>query len=72
MSDVRYQDPSGGKPSAIEIDQTLDGLDFPADRDEIIAHARQHDATNRIIGTLQELDDTTFENMNIMLRNLNM
>ena len=48
-------------PDFIQAQKYLDGVDYPADRDTLVEHARRHGADEEIIQTLEGLPDRTFE-----------
>jgi uncharacterized protein DUF2795 len=47
-------------PDFIQAQKYLDGLDYPADRDTLVEHARRHGADEEITSTLEGLPDRTF------------
>jgi hypothetical protein len=48
-------------PDFIQAQKYLDGVDYPADRDTLVEHARRHGADDEITRTLQGLPDRTFD-----------
>lgn len=72
MPDLTYQEPTGGKPSAISISRPLTGLKYPAHREKILAYARQHGADHRVLATLQELENREFNDLDDLLHNLDL
>jgi hypothetical protein len=48
-------------PDFIQAQKFLDGVDYPADRDSLVEHARRNGADEEITRTLQELPDRTFD-----------
>jgi hypothetical protein len=44
-----------------DVEQYLIGLDFPADRDEIIEHAESQDTPDDIIDMLYRLPEKTYD-----------
>lgn len=49
------------KVNPIDVQKHLAGLDYPAKKDEVIAHAEQHGAPQTIIEALQALAEEQFE-----------
>jgi hypothetical protein len=49
------------KPDFIEAQKYLDGVDYPADRDALVEHARRHGADDEIVRTLEGLPDRTYD-----------
>lgn len=70
MSDIRYNEPMGGKPSAIEFYEPLADFSFPADRGRVIAYAKDHGANDRVINTLEELEDRQFQDLREIFESL--
>lgn len=44
-----------------EIQEHLAGLDYPADRSDIVSHARGKGASDEILDILEEVDDRTYD-----------
>ena len=58
----------GGKaaldaPSAAGIAKALKGIDLPGQREDLVRHAREHDAGEPIIETLEKMPERTFKTM---------
>lgn len=45
----------------IQVEKFLEGLDYPASKDEIIEHAKNQGADEDILGTLQQLPERDYE-----------
>jgi hypothetical protein len=43
--------------------KALEGIDFPANRDQIVEYARQHNVTQDVLEWLRNLPDQQFSNM---------
>jgi hypothetical protein len=48
-------------PSPIDIQKALSGMDYPASRDQIVAHAEQNGADAEILDALRGIDDREYE-----------
>jgi hypothetical protein len=48
-------------PSPIDIQKALSGMDYPASRDQIVAHAEQNGADAEILDALRRIDDREYE-----------
>ena len=46
-----------------EMASAMKGLDFPADRDEIITHARDNDASDDVIEKLSRVSKGEYQNV---------
>ena len=53
--------PGGG--SMAHVAHYLQGIDFPAGRQDVLSHARQQSAPKAVMDQLQRLDDQRFSNM---------
>jgi hypothetical protein len=47
--------------SPIDIQKSLRGMDYPATKDQIIEHARQHGADTEVLDALQKIPDREYE-----------
>lgn len=54
---------AGGSASPVEIAQTLRGMSFPADKQDLIEHASQNEADESVLGVLEELPEREYTNM---------
>jgi Protein of unknown function (DUF2795) len=59
--EARMGRPGGG--SVANVAHYLRGIDFPAGRQEVLAHAHQQNAPKAVMDQLQGLDDQRFSNM---------
>ena len=50
-----------GKPSPIEVQKYLEGIEYPASKDELIQIAQDNDAGQEIFDTLNKLPDRDYE-----------
>jgi hypothetical protein len=50
--------------SPIQLQKFLGGVDYPAKKADIIAHARDHGADERVLDTLQALPSDDFNSPN--------
>jgi hypothetical protein len=48
-------------PSPIDIQKALSGMDYPASKDQIVAHAEQNGADAEILDALRGIDDREYE-----------
>ena len=48
-------------PSPIDVQKALSGMDHPASRDQIAAHAAQNGADAEILDALRGIDDREYE-----------
>ena len=48
-------------PSPIDIQKALSGMDYPASRDQIVAHAEQNGTDAEILDALRGIDDREYE-----------
>jgi hypothetical protein len=48
----------------IQLQKFLSGVDYPAKKAEIIAHAREHGADKRVLDTLKSLPGNDFNSPN--------
>ncbi|WP_066381696.1 MULTISPECIES: DUF2795 domain-containing protein [unclassified Anabaena] len=49
--------------SAVDISRNLSGMDFPGNKQDLINHARQKNASQEIIETLQKMPEREYNNM---------
>ncbi|SCY30755.1 Protein of unknown function [Nitrosospira sp. Nl5] len=49
------------KANPIQVQKFLSGMDYPADKDDIVKHAKSKGADDNIMQTLQQLPDESFE-----------
>lgn len=49
--------------SAIDISKSLSGIDFPANRQGLVNHARQKNASQEILEILQKMPDRQYGDM---------
>ncbi|MBE9049014.1 DUF2795 domain-containing protein [Nostocales cyanobacterium LEGE 11386] len=49
--------------SAIDISRTLSGIDFPANKQDLVNHARDKNANEEIINVLQQMPEREYNNM---------
>ena len=64
--EARMGRPGGG--SMASVAHYLRGIDFPARRQEVLRHARDHGAPEAVMDQLQQLDDQRFANMAEVMR----
>jgi hypothetical protein len=50
--------------SPIDIQKSLSGIDFPASKQDIVAHAEQNGADKAVIDALKEIADREYEGPN--------
>lgn len=49
--------------SAVDISRNLSGIDFPADKQELVRHAREKNANQEVIDILQKMPERQYNNM---------
>ena len=49
------------RPESIQVQKFLDGVDYPADRDQLVVHAREHGADDDVLQTLEAIGDRRYE-----------
>lgn len=59
--EARMGRPGGG--SMANVARYLRGIDFPAEREEVLSHARDQDAPEAVMDQLEQLDEQRFSNM---------
>jgi hypothetical protein len=52
------------RPSPIELQKHLGGMDYPAGKDEIVEHAKSSGASKEVIETLQKIPDREYNGPN--------
>jgi hypothetical protein len=52
------------KPNPIQMQKFLSGIDYPADRDQLVEHARGQGADDAVLEGLSALPDRTFDGPN--------
>jgi Protein of unknown function (DUF2795) len=53
-----------GNPTFIEVQKYLGGVDYPADRDTLLDHARQQGAPDEVVDALRSIDERTYDGPN--------
>ena len=48
-------------PTFIEVQKYLGGVDYPADRDTLLDHARQQGAPDEVVDALRSIDERTYD-----------
>jgi hypothetical protein len=46
----------------MEVEKSLKGIDFPAKKQDLVNHAQQHGADERVLETLKDLPRDEFHN----------
>lgn len=54
----------------IAVQRHLQGVDYPAERDELVAHAEENGAPAEVLEALEGLEDTTFDDPTEVMREL--
>jgi hypothetical protein len=49
--------------SAIDISRSLSGIDFPANKRDLVNHAREKNANQEILDVLQQMPEREYDNM---------
>jgi hypothetical protein len=52
------------KPNPIQVQKFLSGVDYPADRDTLVEHARSQGADDAVLENLGKLPDRSFDGPN--------
>jgi hypothetical protein len=47
--------------SPIDIQKALSGMDYPADKEQIIQHAQQHGADDAVLDALRKIPERQYE-----------
>lgn len=47
-------------PTFVEVQKALSGIDYPADRDALVSHAREHGAADRVLAALRGVADRRY------------
>jgi hypothetical protein len=47
--------------SPIDIQKALSGMDYPARKDDIVRHAREHGGDEEVVTALGKIDDREYE-----------
>jgi hypothetical protein len=58
------REPGVSKPNPIQMQKFLAGVDYPADRDTLIEHARSQGADDDVLQGLSQLPDRSFDGPN--------
>lgn len=48
----------------VQVQKSLRGVDYPASKDDLVARARDEDASDDVRRTLERLPDTTYNSPN--------
>lgn len=62
MASKNDQNSNRERPNPIEVERHLKGIKFPANREDLIEHARQNDAPEEVLSTLEQMPDREFHN----------
>lgn len=49
--------------SAVDISRSLSGIDFPANKEDLVNHARDKKANKEVINILQKMPEREYGNM---------
>jgi hypothetical protein len=49
--------------SSLKVQDSIAGVSYPATKDELISRARENNADQDVIQSLQSLEDTTFQSI---------
>jgi hypothetical protein len=53
-----------------EVQKALKGMDYPADREELVEHAKRNGADQEIIDALENMDKQNFDGPNAVMKGL--
>lgn len=62
MADKNDQSSNRERPEPIAVEKHLKGIKFPADKQDLIAHAQQNDAPEEVLSTLERMPDREYGN----------
>lgn len=62
MARTNHQNTNRERPNPIEVETHLKGIEFPANKQELIEHARQNQAPEEVLATLEPMPDREFGN----------
>jgi hypothetical protein len=62
MAGKNTQRSKSERPNPIEVEKHLKGIKFPASKQDLIEHARQNDAPEEVLSTLEQMPDREFGN----------
>lgn len=51
-------------PSPIDLQKALGGIDYPANRDQLVEHARSHGGDSAVVDQLQKVPDREYDGPN--------
>jgi len=57
-------------PQVTEVQRALSGIDYPADRQQLVEHARSHGASDDVIQVLEQADADRFDGHDQVMRAL--
>lgn len=49
------------KVNPVQVQKFLEGLDYPATKEQIISHAKEHGADDNVVETLEQIPDREYE-----------
>lgn len=52
------------KPNPVQMQKFLGGIDYPASRDDLVAHAERSGADEAVLSQLRELPDRSYDGPN--------
>lgn len=55
------EEQSMAKVNPIQIQKFLKGMNYPASKEEVISHAKEHGADKEVLNTLNRMSDDEFE-----------
>ena len=50
------------RANPVEVEKSLKGIDFPAKREDLVQHAKQHGADQEVLETIKNLPEDEFRN----------
>jgi hypothetical protein len=51
-------------PQPIEVQKYLSGMDYPTTKDQIVEHAREHDAPQEVMEALEKMPEQEYDGPN--------
>jgi uncharacterized protein DUF2795 len=58
----------GSGHSPANVTKNLKGIDFPADKQELLKHAQQHHAEKVVLDEIQKMDDRQYSSMSDVMK----
>jgi len=56
--------------SATDMSYSLRGMDFPAEKPDLIEHARRHSSNNEVLLRLDKIEDRVYESISDVVKHI--